>query len=193
MRISTFKFKDMHSSERSTNKSMNWQQFVYWCVVVKMELSQFPNLSIYWSLYVSTLTFGYELWVMAKRTRAQLQAAKSTENNLCLCVNVVISGLCPSEIFNCFVRIRLIIHQRSFVNLSLLNLYIYVGRIIIFIICMIRLVHIMPWSMIRPFCYKPLHSISKRYLLLLKMIMNSATSDGSRPHLTLQLKTPAQK
>ncbi|XP_029984805.1 uncharacterized protein LOC115415389 [Sphaeramia orbicularis] len=35
-------------------------------VVVKRELSQKAMLSIYWLIYVPTLTYGHELWVMTK-------------------------------------------------------------------------------------------------------------------------------
>ena len=43
-------------------------------VVVKKELSQKANLSIYWSIYVPTLTYGHELWVGTERTRSRIQA-----------------------------------------------------------------------------------------------------------------------
>lgn len=40
----------------------------YWTVVGKVvELSQKAKLSIFQSLYVSTLTNGHELWVMPKK------------------------------------------------------------------------------------------------------------------------------
>lgn len=38
-----------------------------WTVVVKRELSQKEKLSIYQSIYVPTLTYGHELWVVTKR------------------------------------------------------------------------------------------------------------------------------
>ncbi|KAK3556664.1 hypothetical protein QTP70_011924 [Hemibagrus guttatus] len=41
----------------------------YRSVVVKKELSQKAKLSIYQSIYVSTLTCGHELWVMTERRR----------------------------------------------------------------------------------------------------------------------------
>ncbi len=44
-------------------------------VVVKKELSCKPKLSIYRSIYVPTLTYGHELWVMTERTRSRIQAA----------------------------------------------------------------------------------------------------------------------
>ena len=45
-------------------------------VVMKRELSQKAKLSIYWSVFVHTLTYGHELWVMTERMRSQVQAAK---------------------------------------------------------------------------------------------------------------------
>ncbi|TWW61049.1 hypothetical protein D4764_05G0011390 [Takifugu flavidus] len=44
-------------------------------VVVKRELSQKAKLSIYRSIFVTTLTYGHELWVMTERTRSRVQAA----------------------------------------------------------------------------------------------------------------------
>ena len=45
-------------------------------VVVKRELSQKAKLSIYRSIYVPTLTYGHELWVVTERTRSRIQAAE---------------------------------------------------------------------------------------------------------------------
>ncbi|KAK3571461.1 hypothetical protein QTP86_012091 [Hemibagrus guttatus] len=45
-------------------------------VVVKKELSLKAKLSIYQSIYISTLTYGHELWVMTERIRSQIQAAE---------------------------------------------------------------------------------------------------------------------
>ncbi|TWW73461.1 hypothetical protein D4764_15G0008550 [Takifugu flavidus] len=45
-------------------------------VVVKRELSQKAKLSIYRSIFVPTLTYGHELWVMTERTRSWVQAAE---------------------------------------------------------------------------------------------------------------------
>ncbi|KAK3509655.1 hypothetical protein QTP70_008402 [Hemibagrus guttatus] len=42
---------------------------MYRSVVVKKELSQKAKLSIYQSIYVPTLTYGHELWVMTERLR----------------------------------------------------------------------------------------------------------------------------
>ncbi|TWW64289.1 hypothetical protein D4764_03G0012970 [Takifugu flavidus] len=49
---------------------------MHWSVVVKRELSQKAKLSIYRSIFVPTLTYGHELWVMTERTRSQVQAAE---------------------------------------------------------------------------------------------------------------------
>ncbi|XDV52909.1 hypothetical protein PO909_021551 [Leuciscus waleckii] len=49
---------------------------MYRSVVVKKELSRKAQLSIYRSIYVPTLTYGHELWVMTERTRSRIQAAE---------------------------------------------------------------------------------------------------------------------
>ena len=49
---------------------------LYRSVVVKKELSRKAKLSIYRSIYVPTLTYGHELWVMTERTRSRIQAAE---------------------------------------------------------------------------------------------------------------------
>ncbi|KAK3510413.1 hypothetical protein QTP70_005909 [Hemibagrus guttatus] len=49
---------------------------VYRSVVVKKELSQKAKLLIYQSIYVPTLTYGHELWVMTERIRSRIQAAE---------------------------------------------------------------------------------------------------------------------
>ncbi len=49
---------------------------MYRSVVVKKELSRKTKLSIYRSIYVPTLTYGHELWVMTERTRSRIQAAE---------------------------------------------------------------------------------------------------------------------
>uniref|UniRef100_A0A8C6MBU3 Reverse transcriptase domain-containing protein n=1 Tax=Nothobranchius furzeri TaxID=105023 RepID=A0A8C6MBU3_NOTFU len=51
-------------------------QAFYRSVVVKRELSQKAKLSIYQSIYISTLTYGHELWVVTERTRSRIQAAE---------------------------------------------------------------------------------------------------------------------
>ncbi|KAK3519761.1 hypothetical protein QTP70_003904 [Hemibagrus guttatus] len=49
---------------------------MYQSVVVKKELSQKVQLLIYQSIYVRTLTYGLELWVMTKKTRFRIKATK---------------------------------------------------------------------------------------------------------------------
>ncbi|XDV44325.1 hypothetical protein PO909_012625 [Leuciscus waleckii] len=49
---------------------------MYRSVVVKKELSCKAKLSIYRSIYVPTLTYGNELWVMTERIRSRIQAAE---------------------------------------------------------------------------------------------------------------------
>jgi len=44
--------------------------------VVKKELSRKAKLSIYRSVYVPTLTYGHELWVVTERMRLRIQATK---------------------------------------------------------------------------------------------------------------------
>ena len=45
-------------------------------VVVKRELSQKAKLSIYQLIFVPTLTYGHELWVVTERTKLRVQAAE---------------------------------------------------------------------------------------------------------------------
>ncbi len=49
---------------------------MYRSVAVKKELSCKAKLSIYRLIYVPTLTYGHELWVMTERTRSRIQAAE---------------------------------------------------------------------------------------------------------------------
>ncbi|KAK3529276.1 hypothetical protein QTP70_024824 [Hemibagrus guttatus] len=49
---------------------------MYRSVVMKKELSRKVKLSIYQSIYVPTLTYGHDLWVMTERVRSRIQAAK---------------------------------------------------------------------------------------------------------------------
>jgi len=49
---------------------------LYRSVVVKRELSRKAKLSIYRSIYVPTLTYVHELWVVTERMRLWIQAAK---------------------------------------------------------------------------------------------------------------------
>ena len=45
-------------------------------IVVKREMSQKAKLSIYRSIFVSTLNYGDELWVVTKRPRLRVQATE---------------------------------------------------------------------------------------------------------------------
>jgi len=49
---------------------------LYRSIVVKRELSRKAKLAIYRSIYVPTLTYGHEPWVVTDRMRLQIQAAK---------------------------------------------------------------------------------------------------------------------
>ncbi|KAK3542618.1 hypothetical protein QTP86_031319, partial [Hemibagrus guttatus] len=49
---------------------------MYRSVVVKKELSRKAKLSIYQSIYIPTLTYDHELWVMTERVRSRIQAAE---------------------------------------------------------------------------------------------------------------------
>ncbi|KAK3512519.1 hypothetical protein QTP70_015647, partial [Hemibagrus guttatus] len=49
---------------------------MYRSVVVKKELSRKAKLWIYQSIYVPTLTYSHELWVMTERVRSRIQAAE---------------------------------------------------------------------------------------------------------------------
>ena len=45
-------------------------------VVTKRELSQKAKLSVYRAIFVPTLTYGHEVWVMTERIRSRIQVAK---------------------------------------------------------------------------------------------------------------------
>lgn len=49
---------------------------LHWSAVVKRELSSKAKLSINQWIYVPTLTFGHELWVVTARTRSWIQVAE---------------------------------------------------------------------------------------------------------------------
>ncbi|KAK0137162.1 Complement C3 [Merluccius polli] len=49
---------------------------LYQTVVVKRKLSRKAKLSIYQSIYVPTLTYGHQLWVVTESTRSRIQAAE---------------------------------------------------------------------------------------------------------------------
>ncbi|KAK3556627.1 hypothetical protein QTP70_010822 [Hemibagrus guttatus] len=50
---------------------------MYRSVVVKKELSRKAKLSIYQSIYVPTLTYGHELWVMTERKSIEISRSSS--------------------------------------------------------------------------------------------------------------------
>ncbi len=62
--------------EREISAASAVMRSMYRSVVVKKELSCKAKLSIYRSIYVPTLTYGHELWVITKRTRSRIQAAE---------------------------------------------------------------------------------------------------------------------
>ena len=49
---------------------------LHWSVVVKRELSQKARPSVYWLIFVLTLTYGHELWVVTKRMRLRIQVVE---------------------------------------------------------------------------------------------------------------------
>uniref|UniRef100_A0A3P9PV83 Reverse transcriptase domain-containing protein n=1 Tax=Poecilia reticulata TaxID=8081 RepID=A0A3P9PV83_POERE len=62
--------------DRRIGAASTVKRALYRSVVVKRELSQKAKLSIYRSIYVPTLIYGHELWVMTERTRSRVQAAE---------------------------------------------------------------------------------------------------------------------
>ncbi|KAL6462549.1 hypothetical protein MHYP_G00289710 [Metynnis hypsauchen] len=66
--------------EREVDRRIGAASAVMWTlyrsVMVKRELSQKAKLSIYRSIYVPTLTYGHELWVVTERTRSWIQVAE---------------------------------------------------------------------------------------------------------------------
>ncbi|KAK3538143.1 hypothetical protein QTP70_032395 [Hemibagrus guttatus] len=56
-----------HEIDRRIGAAAAVMRSMYRSVVVKKELSRKAKLSIYQSIYVPTLTYGHELWVMTKR------------------------------------------------------------------------------------------------------------------------------
>ncbi|KAK3512562.1 hypothetical protein QTP70_017239, partial [Hemibagrus guttatus] len=65
-----------HEIDRRIGAAAAVMRSMYRSVVVKKELSRKAKLSIYQSIYVPTLTYGHELWVMTERVRSRIQAAK---------------------------------------------------------------------------------------------------------------------
>ncbi|KAK3524499.1 hypothetical protein QTP70_029268 [Hemibagrus guttatus] len=58
-----------HEIDRRIGASAEVMQSMYWSVVVKKELNRK-------SIYVPTLTYGHELWVMTERVRSRIQVAE---------------------------------------------------------------------------------------------------------------------
>ncbi|KAK3516423.1 hypothetical protein QTP70_011957 [Hemibagrus guttatus] len=56
-----------HEIDRRIGAAAAVMRSIYWSVVVKKELSRKAKLSIYQSVYLPTLTYGHELWVMTER------------------------------------------------------------------------------------------------------------------------------
>ncbi|KAK3507968.1 hypothetical protein QTP70_005998 [Hemibagrus guttatus] len=65
-----------HEIDRQIGAAEAVMQSMYRSVVVKKELSRKAKLSIYQPIFVPTLTYGYELWVMTERIRSRIQVAK---------------------------------------------------------------------------------------------------------------------
>ncbi|KAK3523662.1 hypothetical protein QTP70_006725 [Hemibagrus guttatus] len=65
-----------HEIDRQIGAAAAVMWSMYRSVVVKKELSRKAKLSIYQSIYVPTLTYGHELWVMTERVRSWIQAAE---------------------------------------------------------------------------------------------------------------------
>ena len=65
-----------HETDRQISAAAAVMRSLYRSVVVKRELSRKAKLSIYRSIYVPTLTYGHELWVMTERIRSRIQAAE---------------------------------------------------------------------------------------------------------------------
>ena len=49
---------------------------LHYSLVMKRELSKKAKLSIFKTVFVPTLTYGHESWVMTERVRSQVQASE---------------------------------------------------------------------------------------------------------------------
>ncbi|KAK3565649.1 hypothetical protein QTP86_013330 [Hemibagrus guttatus] len=65
-----------HEIDRWIGAAAAVMRSMYRSVVVKKELSRKAKLSIYQSIYVPTLTYGHEPWVMTERVRSRIQVAE---------------------------------------------------------------------------------------------------------------------
>ena len=69
---------------------------------MKRELSQKVKLSLYSSIFVPTLTYGYQIWVVAERMRSQIQMAEMGFH--CL------AGLSLADrVWNLTIRMKLVV------------------------------------------------------------------------------------
>ncbi|KAK3506693.1 hypothetical protein QTP70_015431 [Hemibagrus guttatus] len=68
-----------HEIDRRIDAAAAVMQSMYRSVVVKKELSQKAKLSIYQSIYVPTLTYGHELWVMTERGAVEVTWASVSD------------------------------------------------------------------------------------------------------------------
>ena len=66
--------------EREIDRRIGAASAVVWTLyrsfVLKREMSQKTRLSVDRLIFVPTLTYGHDLWVVTKRTRSRIQAAK---------------------------------------------------------------------------------------------------------------------
>ncbi|KAK3541273.1 hypothetical protein QTP86_019410, partial [Hemibagrus guttatus] len=67
-----------HEIDRRIGAVAAVMQSMYRSALVKKELSQKAKLSIYQSIYVPTLTYGHELWVMTERVALTLDTRPKT-------------------------------------------------------------------------------------------------------------------
>ena len=49
---------------------------LHWSVIVKQEISRMAKLLNYRSIFVPTLTYGHDLWVVTERMRTHVEAAE---------------------------------------------------------------------------------------------------------------------
>lgn len=62
--------------DRRTGAASAAMQTFYRTIVVKRELIRKAKFSIYWLVYVPTLTYSYGLWVVTKTRRLRTQASE---------------------------------------------------------------------------------------------------------------------
>lgn len=59
--------------DRQIGSASEVMRVLYRNDVVKTELSLKAKLSVYQSIYVQSLTYGHEIWVLTERMRSQIQ------------------------------------------------------------------------------------------------------------------------